>query len=82
MITWKNRQQDATTELEDKMKQYWMKIKYEGVVAHDNPHWQLTRGQFRTEEAVYKAYEAQAEAFDYEILEVKPHEQFEFALKG
>ena len=63
------------------MKQYWMKIKYSEPVRCDNPLWTLTQGVFRSMEAVYKAYEHQAAAMGYEILEVKPHEQFEFALK-
>ena len=59
-------------------KQYWIQTKHNGAVGCTNPLWQLTRGKFRKKAAVYKAYEAQAKALDYEILEVKPHEQFEF----
>ena len=52
------------------MKQYWMKIKYSVPVRGDNPLWMLT-GLFRSVEAVHKAYEHQAVAMGYEILEVK-----------
>jgi hypothetical protein len=65
----------------NKTKQYWIHTKHNGTVGCTNPLWQLTQGKFRDEAAVHKAYEAQAKAFDYEILQVKPHEQFEFALK-
>ena len=64
------------------MKQYWIQTKYNGTVGCTNPLWQLTQGKFRDEVAVYKAYGAQAKALDYEILEVKPHEQFELALEN
>ena len=60
------------------MKQYWMKVKYNGTVRCANPLWQLTQGKFRNEAAVYKSYEGQAKSLDYKILETKPHEQFEF----
>ena len=53
------------------MKQYWMKVKYNVPVRCDNPLWILSQGVFRSIEAVYKAYEHQAEAMGYEILEVK-----------
>ena len=53
------------------MKQYWMHIKYSEPVRCDNPLWTLTKGAFRSAEAVYKAYEHQAAAMGYEILEVK-----------
>ena len=53
------------------MKQYWMKIKYSKPVDCDNPLWTLTQGVFRSIEAVHKAYEHQAAAMGYEILEVK-----------
>ncbi len=53
------------------MKQYWMKIEYNKLVKCDNPLWMLTQGVFRNEDAVRKAYEHQATAMDYEILEVK-----------
>ena len=53
------------------MKQYWMKIKYSVPVRCDNPLWTLTQGVFRDIEAVLKAYEHQAAAMGYEILEVK-----------
>ena len=62
------------------MNQYWIKIKQN--ISNDGASlWQLTRGKFRNKEAVYKAYEKEAEALDYEILEAKPHEQFEFVLE-
>jgi len=48
-----------------------MKIKYSEPVRCNNPLWTLTQGVFRSVEAVYKAYEHQAEAMGYEILEVK-----------
>jgi hypothetical protein len=57
------------------MKQYWIRTKHNGIVGCTNPLWQLTQGKFRDEEAVYRAYEAQAKALDYEILQVRPHEQ-------
>ena len=53
------------------MKQYWMHIKYSEPVRCNNPLWTLTKGAFRSVEAVYKAYEHQAAAMGYEILEVK-----------
>ena len=53
------------------MKQYWMKIKYSEPVRCNNPLWTLTKGAFRNVEAVHKAYERQAAAMGYEILEVK-----------
>ncbi len=53
------------------MKQYWMKIKYSEPVRCSNPLWTLTQGVFRDIEAVLKAYEHQAAAMGYEILEVK-----------
>ena len=54
-------------------KQYWMKIEYYGdnKPSCDNPLWMLTQGVFRNEDALRKAYEHQAAAMDYEILEVK-----------
>jgi hypothetical protein len=54
------------------MKQYWMHIKYSEPVRCDNPLWTLTKGAFRSVEAVYKAYEHQAAAMGYKILEVIP----------
>lgn len=60
------------------MNQYWMKVKYS---VKSMAIWELTRGKFRNEVAARGAYEARAKALDYEILEMKPHEQFEFALK-
>ena len=63
------------------MNQYWMKIKYNGEVRFANPLWELTQGRYRSATAARNAYEARAKSLDYEILEVKPHEQFEFALK-
>ena len=62
----------------NKKNQYWMKIKY----AHDGVEcWELTRGRWTDKQAVLKGYEARTRAMDGTILEVKPHEQFEFALK-
>jgi hypothetical protein len=52
-------------------KQYWLKIKYGHSVECDNPLWILTQGVFRDKDAVLKAYEHQAKAMDYEILETK-----------
>jgi hypothetical protein len=60
------------------MKQYWMKVKYNGTVRCANPLWELTRGRFRSEIAARNAYKARARVLDFEILETKPHEQFEF----
>ena len=57
-----------------------MKVKYSGTVGGDNPRWELTRGRFRSEIAVRKAYAARAKSLNYEILEAKPHEQFEFKI--
>ena len=53
------------------MKQYWMKLKYNGPVSGTNPIWELTQGKYRNEIAVHRAYEARAKALDYEILELK-----------
>ena len=53
------------------MKQYWLKVKYNGLVQCDNPLWMLTQGAFRNEDAVREAYKHQARAMNYEILEVK-----------
>jgi hypothetical protein len=64
------------------MNQYWMKVKYSGTVGGNNPCWELTRGRFRSEIAVRNAYVARAKSLDYEILEVKPHEQFKLALEN
>ena len=55
----------------NRMKQYWMKVKYSEPVRCDNPLWMLTQGLYRSVEAVYKTYEHQAAAMGYEILEVK-----------
>jgi len=68
-----SKQHDAKEHKMEKefMKQYWMKIKYNVSVRCDNPLWTLTRGAFKGVEAVYKAYEHQAVAMGYEILEVK-----------
>ena len=63
------------------MKQYWMKIKYNGPVRCTNPSWELTRGCFPSEIAARSAYKARAKSLDYEILEMKPHEQFELELE-
>ena len=54
------------------MKQYWMKIKYSVPVRCDNPLWTLTR-LCKSVAAVYEAYENQAAAMKYEILEVKEY---------
>ncbi len=54
-----------------------MKIKYED--GHER--WELSQGKFRDADAAEKAYTPRAEALHFEIVEVKPHEQFEFALK-
>ena len=48
-----------------------MHIKYSEPVRCKNPLWTLTKGAFRSAEAVHKAYEHQAEAMGYEILEVR-----------
>ena len=62
----------------NKKNQYWIKIRYgDGV-----ERWELTRGRWTDKQAVLKGYEARTRAMDGTILEVKPHEQFEFALKG
>ena len=53
------------------MKQYWMKVKYNGTARCTNPRWELTRGRFRNEISVRNAYAARAKSLDYEILEVK-----------
>ena len=58
------------------MNQYWLKIKYED--GHER--WELTRGKFTSEDAALKAYEAQSKAMQFKIVEVKPHEQFEFKI--
>ena len=55
------------------MEQYWMKIKYNEPVRSDNPLWTLTQGVFRSIDAVYKAYEYQAAAMGYKILDVQPY---------
>ena len=57
-----------------------MKIKYNGEVRCANPSWELTRGCFPSEIEVRSAYKARAKSLDYEILEAKPHEQFEFKI--
>ena len=55
-----------------------MKIKY----AHDGvERWELTKGKFRNRNAAVKGYEARTRSMDGTILDAKPHEQFEFALK-
>ena len=60
------------------MNQYWLKIKYE----HDGvERWELTKGKFANESSVRKAYEARGKAMHFTIIEVKPHEQFEFELE-
>ena len=51
-----------------------MKIKYED--GHER--WELSQGKFRDADAARKAYEPRAEALHFKIVEVKPHEQFEF----
>lgn len=52
-------------------KQFWMLNKYNGDVRHDNPLWELTKANFKSEAEVRKAYAARAESLNYEILEVK-----------
>ena len=59
------------------MNQYWLKIKYEDGFER----WALTKGKFATESSVRKAYEARGKAMHFTIIEVKPHEQFEFELE-
>ena len=51
------------------MKQYWIHKRYEDGKAR----WELTAAQFRSgdPDAVRRAYEPQAKAFNYEILDVK-----------
>ena len=56
------------------MKQYWLKVRYNNSVQCDNPLWMLTQGVFRNVTAVYRAYQHQAKAMNYEILEVKERE--------
>ena len=53
------------------MKQYWIQKKYED----GKTQWELTHGQFRSGDpnAVRRAYESQAEAFNYKILDVKEY---------
>ena len=53
------------------MKQYWIHKRYEDGKAR----WELTPAEFRSgnPEAVRKAYEPQAKAFNYEILDVKEY---------
>ena len=54
-----------------KMKQYWIHKRYEDGKAR----WELTAAQFRSgaPDAVRRAYEPQAKAFNYEILDVKEY---------
>ena len=56
------------------MKQYWIKNRYEDGFER----WELTKGKFSNKDAARKAYEARAKALHLTIVEVKPHEQFEF----
>jgi hypothetical protein len=51
-----------------------MKIKYED--GHER--WELSQGKFRDVDAARKAYTSRAEALHFKIVELKPHEQFEF----
>ena len=53
------------------MKQYWIHKRYEDGKAR----WELTAAQFRSgdPDAVRRAYEPQAKAFNYEILDVKEY---------
>jgi len=54
--------------------QYWIKLKYkDGLV-----RWELTAGKYNDDRSVRKAYEARGKALHFDIMEVKPHEQFEF----
>ena len=65
----------TTSETETKnMKQYWMKIKYKDGVER----WELSEGKFKNADAARKAYTPRAEALYFEIVELKPHQQFEF----
>ena len=56
------------------MRQYWLKNRYEDGVER----WELTKGKFANENAALKAYEARSKALHLMIVDVKPHEQFEF----
>jgi len=56
------------------MKQYWIKNRYEDGFER----WELTKGKFSNKDAARKAYEARAKALHLTIVEVKPHEQFQF----
>ena len=46
--------------------QYWIKNRYKDGFER----WELTKGK----------YEARAKALHFDIVDVKPHEQFEFAM--
>ena len=61
--------------------QYWMLNKYNGDVLHKNPLWELSKGEYKNEGEVRKAYAARAKSLNYEIVELRPHEQFEFKLE-
>lgn len=58
--------------------QYWMLNKYNGEVNFKNPCWELSKGSFKNGDEVREAYAARAKSLNYEIIELKPHEQFEF----
>ena len=53
------------------MKQYWIQKRYED----GKKRWELTVAQFRSgdPDAVRRAYEPQAKAFKYEIIDVKEY---------
>jgi len=51
-----------------------MKIRYgDGV-----ERWELTRGRWLNKQSALKDYEARTRSMNGTILDVKPHEQFEF----
>jgi hypothetical protein len=58
-------------------KQYWMRTKYEDGVER----WELSEGKFKNADTANKAYAPRAKALGFKIVEVKPHEQFEFRYK-
>jgi hypothetical protein len=53
------------------MNRYWLKIKYEDGFER----WELTQGKYTNADAANKAYGPRAKALDFEIVELKPHEQ-------
>tara|TARA_Y100000590_G_C15691665_1_gene1003610 strand:+ start:1703 stop:1921 length:219 start_codon:yes stop_codon:yes gene_type:complete len=56
--------------------QYWIKNRYKDGFER----WELTKGKFSSAAAAHRAYEARAKALHFDIVDVKPHEQFEFAM--